>query len=173
MDPRDRRPPRSVPPRNSTAPSHPQYQQQYQHSNLPPSYADTPERPPVRPTGGNANPGSRGNVSFQANERGDRSGPVPTDANNRQRHSTSYQQNPLPPTPSDVENGFEAKVSRKKSLVRPDREKIEPGHRQWHYRNHAAQLEDESKGKGGLFPSSQFCNALFCSLEPRLISLSH
>lgn len=33
-------------------------------------------------------------------------------------------------------------VGRKKSLVRPDREKIEPGHRQWHYRSHAARLED-------------------------------
>lgn len=32
---------------------------------------------------------------------------------------------------------------RKKSLVRPDREKIDPGHRQWHYRNHAAQMEEE------------------------------
>ncbi|KAF8753934.1 Glycosyltransferase like family 2 [Rhizoctonia solani] len=29
-----------------------------------------------------------------------------------------------------------ADMRRKKSLVRPDREKIEPGHRQWHYRSH-------------------------------------
>lgn len=35
-----------------------------------------------------------------------------------------------------------ALVGRKKSLVRPDREKIEPGHRHWHYRTHAAILED-------------------------------
>jgi hypothetical protein len=35
-----------------------------------------------------------------------------------------------------------ALMGRKKSLVRPDREKIEPGHRQWHYRTHAAMLED-------------------------------
>ncbi|CEL54318.1 chitin synthase [Rhizoctonia solani AG-1 IB] len=31
-----------------------------------------------------------------------------------------------------------ADMRRKKSLVRPDREKIEPGHRQWHYRSHVA-----------------------------------
>jgi len=33
-------------------------------------------------------------------------------------------------------------IGRKKSLVRPDREKIEPGHRHWHYHTHAARLED-------------------------------
>ena len=39
---------------------------------------------------------------------------------------------PLPPTPSDLAQAeaggnFETRVGRKKSLVRPDREKIEPG----------------------------------------------
>lgn len=47
---------------------------------------------------------------------------------------------------------FGARVGRKKSLVRPDREKIEPGHRQWYYRNHVAQMEDE----GRVMPSSMF-----------------
>jgi chitin synthase len=32
-----------------------------------------------------------------------------------------------------------ADVRRKKSMVRPDRERIEPGHRQFHYREHATE----------------------------------
>ena len=61
---------------------------------------------------------------------------------------------PLPPTPSDLaqaeEGGnLETRVGRKESLVHPDREKSEPGHRLWHYRSHAAQLEEE-KGTLGL-----------------------
>ncbi|KAI0756168.1 chitin synthase-domain-containing protein [Daedaleopsis nitida] len=53
----------------------------------------------------------------------------------------------------DVEGGYPAdgRVGRKKSLVRPDREKIDPGHRQWHYRNHAAQMVNEG---GGALPST-------------------
>lgn len=31
-----------------------------------------------------------------------------------------------------------ADVRRKKSMVRPERERIDPGHRLWHYREHAA-----------------------------------
>jgi chitin synthase len=30
-----------------------------------------------------------------------------------------------------------ADVKRKKSMVRPERERIDPGHRLWHYREHA------------------------------------
>jgi chitin synthase len=45
--------------------------------------------------------------------------------------------------------------TRKKSLIRPDREKIEPGHRQWHYRNHAAGLDEEDEGaRVGVIPST-------------------
>ncbi|QRV80228.1 chitin synthase [Ceratobasidium sp. AG-Ba] len=51
--------------------------------------------------------------------------------------SFSKDQHALPPTPHDAED-HGADMRRKKSLVRPDREKIEPGHRQWHYRNHVA-----------------------------------
>lgn len=136
MDRREQRPPRSAPPRGSS---------------VPPSYA-VQERPPLQQPG----LGSRGNVSFQATERGDRTAPL-----DESRHRLQgYQQNPLPPTPSDLANaedgGFDTKVGRKKSLVRPDREKIEPGHRQWYYRNHAAQMEDEGKGNVGLMPSSAY-----------------
>lgn len=49
-----------------------------------------------------------------------------------------YTGDPESPELSDV-----SKVGRKKSLVRPDREKIDPGHRQWFYRSHATQLGHE------------------------------
>ncbi|CEH16098.1 glycosyltransferase family 2 protein [Ceraceosorus bombacis] len=42
----------------------------------------------------------------------------------------------------DPESGFSgANFRRKKSLVRPDRERMDPSHRQWYYRNHAAQMD--------------------------------
>ncbi|PWN24159.1 hypothetical protein BCV69DRAFT_240309, partial [Microstroma glucosiphilum] len=43
----------------------------------------------------------------------------------------------------DPEAGFSNNnnFKRKKSLVRPDRERMDPNHRQWYYRNHAAQLD--------------------------------
>jgi len=47
-----------------------------------------------------------------------------------------------------------ALIGRKKSLVRPDREKVEPGHRHWHYRTHAARLEDANANL--VQPSSVF-----------------
>jgi hypothetical protein len=46
-----------------------------------------------------------------------------------------------------------AKFGRKKILVRLDREKIEPGHRQWRYRTHEAQ--NDGTGRVGVMPSSQ------------------
>ncbi|CAE6437659.1 unnamed protein product [Rhizoctonia solani] len=43
----------------------------------------------------------------------------------------------MSPTPYDEEHhSHGADMRRKKSLVRPDRERIDPGHRQWHYRSH-------------------------------------
>lgn len=49
----------------------------------------------------------------------------------------------------DPESGFsESNFRRKKSLVRPDRERMDPSHRQWYYRNHAAQLDAvDSQGR--------------------------
>ncbi|CAE6469196.1 unnamed protein product [Rhizoctonia solani] len=66
--------------------------------------------------------------------------------------STSTPNHPPPPQASvsfsqnqstdhvayDDDHHAGADMRRKKSLVRPDREKIEPGHRQWHYRSHVA-----------------------------------
>ncbi|KAJ7707611.1 chitin synthase-domain-containing protein [Mycena rosella] len=45
-------------------------------------------------------------------------------------------------------------VNRKRSLVRPDRERIGPGHRQWHYRNRVAQLEEEKDGAVEFLPTA-------------------
>ncbi|KAG8925177.1 Chitin synthase, class 3 [Tulasnella sp. 417] len=39
-----------------------------------------------------------------------------------------------------------ADVKRKKSLVRPDRERIDPNHRQYYYRNHAVQMQNDAMG---------------------------
>jgi hypothetical protein len=83
------------------------------------------------------------NISFQTTERGDRQAPL--DQPGKVRQHSAYQ-NVLSQTSPDPESGFTmadaALMGRKKSLVRPDREKIEPGHRHWHYRSHAARLED-------------------------------
>ncbi|KAG6917390.1 hypothetical protein DXG01_002769 [Tephrocybe rancida] len=108
--------------------------------------------PPPRNSTFLPNDGSRGNVSFQNQERGDRQGPLDQQ---RQRTMGSAYQSHLSPT-TDAENAdyFDpSRVARKKSLVRPDREKIEPGHRQWHYRTHVAQSEDEGQ-RLGVMPSS-------------------
>ncbi|KAE8271834.1 hypothetical protein A4X09_0g490 [Tilletia walkeri] len=47
-------------------------------------------------------------------------------------------------------------MRRKRSLVRPDRERMDPNHRQWYYRNHAAQMDtiDAQGGPIGFAPST-------------------
>lgn len=139
----DQRPPRSARPG--------QQSQQPQSRSPAPTYPDQPARPtPFLP-----NDGSRGNVSFQNVERGDRHGPL--DPQRQRTMPSAYQ--PHSPTDADLENAEyydPARVGRKKSLVRPDREKIEPGHRQWHYRTHVAQLEEEGPGRVGVMPSSAY-----------------
>ena len=148
MDHRGQRPPRSArppgpqpqPPTQSPPPSYPAY-------TAYPSYPDQPAttyRPPY-PQGGESPRG----ISFQNTEAGDRHDPLDQ---NRHRHYSAYQS--TSPPPMDVEGGYgDGRVGRKKSLVRPDREKIDPGHRQWHYRNHAAQMLTEG---GDALPSSAY-----------------
>ncbi|KAI8981307.1 glycosyltransferase family 2 protein [Trametes punicea] len=155
MDYRGQRPPRSARP-PSTQPTQPQppaqsppsYPAAYPGYSAYPAYPSYPDqaasnyRPPY--------PGEqpRG-VSFQNNEAGDRQDPVDQ---NRQRQYSAYQS--TSPPAGDVEGGYgslDGRVGRKKSLVRPDREKIDPGHRQWHYRNHAAQMLTEG---GDAIPSA-------------------
>lgn len=117
----------------------------------PPEYPANNTLPQVQQS---PRPRTPGGVSFHGNERGDRQGPLSPSA--RSQHS-------LPATPTGVESGFDFadRVSRKKSLVRPDREKIEPGHRQWYYRNHAAELENSGSGRVGLFPSCEYYLSVF------------
>lgn len=100
---------------------------------------------------------SSGSVTFQPMERGDRAAPIQSSRYSLQQIPTKDQ--PLPPTPTkdmmdedDIILGTQlgSKVGRKKSLVKPDREKIDPGHRLWHYRNQAAKLGDQ----GRVLPSS-------------------
>ncbi|KAF8905167.1 glycosyltransferase family 2 protein [Mucidula mucida] len=127
----ERRPPRAARPQSTQPP----YPDQQSHS-----------RPQFLPSDG-----SRGNVSFQNTERGERHSPI--DQQRQRTFPSAYQQN----VPADVEAldyGTESRVLRKKSLVRPDREKIEPGHRQWHYRSHAQKLEDEGTGRVGVHAST-------------------
>ncbi|KAJ6561861.1 chitin synthase-domain-containing protein [Mycena capillaripes] len=125
MDHRGSRPPRQTRPQSqSPAPSYPDRPQHF----LP-------------------NDGSRGNVSFRTVEQGDRHAPLDT-TRTRTQFGSAYQ------PAGDPESADYDRVLRKKSLVRPDREKIEPGHRQWHYRNQVAQLEQEGQGRVGVMPST-------------------
>jgi hypothetical protein len=134
----DRRPPRSQPPANV-------------HTGQPqPLDPNPPHSPRPRPAAA---------VSFQKTERGERNAPLSPPPGR-----TRYNQE-LPPTPATADpREFDGgRVGRKKSLVRPDREKIEPGHRQWHYRNQAARLENEG-GRVTLMPSSQSSYVVMCFL---------
>lgn len=57
----------------------------------------------------------------------------------------------------DPETGLSHSASfrRKKSLVRPERERMDPSHRQWFYRNHAAQMDmHNGRSNVGYMPSS-------------------
>ena len=113
--------------------------------------------------------GTNPNVSFQEPERTWRSQPPASpnpDRSVRPTYDAVYSSDPISPPPTGVQFDAEAQYTsvaggagigysdqqgdfrRKKSLVRPDREKIEPGHRQWHYRHHAAQLEEEADEVG-------------------------
>ena len=145
MDYRDQRPPRSAyyqQYQQSPSQSPPIYPEQqysgYHHPSSPPP----PSSPYSRPAH-QFNEGRTPNISFQNLERGDRQSPLDQP---RQRAMPSAYQNQLSSTFVDSEQAEypdAARVGRKKSLVKPDREKIEPGHRQWHYRTHAAQLEND------------------------------
>jgi len=128
MDHNGRRPPRSARP-NQQQPLPP-----------PPSHSE----PSTRSAYGQHEP-HQGYVSFQNTERGARNGPID---HPRQPGRSPYNNNILSTTsdPTLAEAGGYSGVGRKKSLVRPEREKIEPGHRQWHYRSHAAGESNTSPG---------------------------
>ena len=168
MDPRGQRPPRSTrppggqppqPPVQSPPPQYPAY------SAYPAAYPDHPAttyRPPYGPAPGAPDFHNQRGVSFQNREAGDRHEPLDQ---NRQRLYSAYQS--TSPTPMDVEGGgfADGRVGRKKSLVRPEREKIGPEHRQYHYRNHAAEL-------GDAIPSSASPYASFLPLSFAHVALA-
>ncbi|KZT51785.1 glycosyltransferase family 2 protein [Calocera cornea HHB12733] len=152
----DRRPPRAAPPPSTS----------YSTSQSPPPSYSNPFQSPSRPS---LQPAS--SVSFQANERGDRAGPVRTGLQSGTAQyvpGAHHTGGPPPPTsvlpagtdedvvlvPSGGLSDSNDGMRRKKSLVRPERERIGPDHRQWNYRMHAAQMETEGTGRVGVFPSN-------------------
>lgn len=132
MDHNGRRPPRSARP-NQQQPLPP-----------PPSHSE----PSIRSAHGRPEL-HQGFVSFQNTERGARNNPI--DHPRQPGHSPFSNHSTSDPTL--VEAGGYSGVGRKKSLIRPEREKIEPGHRQWHYRSHAAGEHNARPGVNVL-PSS-------------------
>ncbi|KAJ7056919.1 glycosyltransferase family 2 protein, partial [Mycena amicta] len=124
---RGERPPRQPRPRQSTSQS------------PAPTYSDPQQQYSQRPGLVSSPPSG---VTFRNLESGDRSAPLARPSVGAVGNNSFLG--------ADPEGG----VYRKKSLVRPDREKIEPGHRQWHYRTHVAQLEEEGPGRVGVFPST-------------------
>lgn len=158
MDYRDQRPPRSAyhqqyrPSPPQSPPVYPERQYSgHNHSSSPsPASAHSQQRPPFN----QSQEGRTPNISFRDTERGDRQSALDQQ---RQRILPSAYENQLSPTfaKSDGADYLDpARVGRKKSLVKPDREKIEPGHRQWHYRTHAAQMQNEGTGRVGVQPST-------------------
>jgi chitin synthase len=141
------RPPRSVRPRTSSVPRAPPPGAEdmpvlaYPVPSQPANAYAPPQSPPLKsPAGG---------VQFDPMEGGER----------RAALDRPPQPGRMPSAFShgwlDPEGGAGAPVGRKKSLVRPEREKIEPGHRQWHYRTHAVQAENDH-GRMGVLPSGLF-----------------
>jgi chitin synthase len=127
----DQRPPRAARPGRQSLQQPPAPYDEQQHYQ---------QGPPPHP--------HHANVSFQNVEYGERHGALDPNAPRARSIPSAYHH--------DVEGGGEydpSKVYRKKSLVRPDREKVDSHHRQFHYRNHVAQLEEEAGGRIGVMPS--------------------
>ncbi len=153
LDPRPHHPPRHAhcPPRRRTRrvgsdppfimsrPPRAQRPQSHQQLQVPSSpYSPSQQHQPIPQTG----------ISFQEYETGDRAGPLPPGS--RQRRYSAAIEDP---------QSAGARVGRKRSLVRPERERIEPGHRQYHYRNMASQLDEHSTRN--VMPSSMRSFSIF------------
>lgn len=139
MDSRgDQRPPRS---------NRPGHTNSFQPASPAPAYPDSNaySRPPLSST-----ESSKANVSFQNVEKGDRNDHL--DPHRQRTLPSAYHPQLTDPEYSDQFDP--SRVARKKSLVKPDREKIDQNHRQWHYRSHVAQLEEEGNTRVGVLPSS-------------------
>jgi len=144
----DRRPPRSARPISHSASPTPQQHQ-------------SPVRPSIHPS-----ESSKAGVSFQDIEQGDRKAQL--DSNKQRTLQSAYLPQLTSGDPEGSDQYDPSRVGRKKSLVRPDREKIDPNHRQWHYRTHVAQLEEEGTGRLGVMPSSELHFWVFLFLFSQL-----
>jgi chitin synthase len=134
MEPQQR-PPRSVPPPSA---------QQQQHSRSPLSQQQQPVQ---------------GAVSFAPNEQGDRAAPLPFERR-QQRYSASFDPNAIAALGANNDGNRDpeapgARMTRKKSLVKPDRERIDPSHPQWHYRTRAALMGEQNGSNMAVLPSSK------------------
>ncbi|TFL06551.1 chitin synthase [Pterulicium gracile] len=133
---RDQRPPR---------PARPSFVPQSQASSPSPSNHPSSPAPLLSPDG------ARG-VQFQQTETGDRHRSTDHQRQPRSLPAAYQHNNPDPESADYFDSG---RVGRKKSLVRPDREKIDPNHRQWHYRTHVAQqMEEDGSQRMGVQPST-------------------
>ena len=133
----DQRPPRSARPVSHSRSSVPSY----------------PDQPPTTQPPLQHNESSKAGVSFQNVELGDRHSAL--DSHKQRGMPSAYVPQLSGGDPEHSDQFDPSRVARKKSLVRPDREKIDPSHRQWHYRSHVAQLEEEGHGTVGVMPSSK------------------
>lgn len=144
--------PDSPPPNRNSAPYPPQqYQQQGQFGGSFSAYAQDqrqsiiggpsvsfqmPERPQAHRNAASMDSANKKDVRRDSNQ------PYPAEMPTLDRSSSALAAtNTLL---SDPESGFSAanpNFRRKKSLVRPDRERMDPSHRQWYYRNHAANMD--------------------------------
>ena len=143
-------------------------------SSIPPNYpsGSAPPQAP-NPTGAPSNSAQLGappnpglqrqqSVTFQEPVRNPGPRPVPSfDSLNKGGNEGAYATGVRHSGPGDSRHDPEAGLNssssfrRKKSLVRPERERIDPSHRQWYYRNHAAQMDVNSgRSNVGYMPSA-------------------
>ena len=81
----------------------------------------------------------------------------PNESSTRVQFSDPSSRNfPLP----NHDGGFSAgAVARKRSLVRPDRARLDENDRLWNYRNHAAAMEAEGRGVAGVSRTGHYATA--------------
>jgi len=94
--------------------------------NTPPPESEIPPRPPAK------NFNSKSSLT-----------PIVTNSSSQGAPALDYDDGGYVDAGSSNPRGFSASngadVRRKKSMVKPERERIDPGHRLWHYRERAAE----------------------------------
>ncbi|KAG9313286.1 glycosyltransferase family 2 protein [Chiua virens] len=116
-------------------------QQSYLQQMSPPSMSPSPIGPRAAPP----------SIVFPDTERGDRQGTL-NDLRRQRTNKTHFSpSHPDKETSEFLERVRVSTLRKRRSLVRPDREKIEFGHRQWHYRNH---IENADNRRVAVQPST-------------------